>query len=70
MELKGRDVRVSEDVKNFVKDSEYLVGNFEGTLTDKSCVFMDQRHKEQIIAIFLWHVRLEFFLTYFSPYYT
>ncbi len=49
MELKERDVEFSLEIKQFVKDTDYIVGNFEGTITKEERIFMDQRHKEQIL---------------------
>ncbi|MHA1284921.1 MAG: CapA family protein [Promethearchaeota archaeon] len=49
MELADRDLIIDESVKDFAKGSDYLIGNFEGTITNEKRIFMDQRHKPQIM---------------------
>ena len=48
MDVNSRDLIIDESVKSFVKGSDFLVGNFEATLTDKS-VINGKRHKPQIM---------------------
>ena len=49
MELKERDLLIGKDVKEYLKGVDFLIGNFEATITKEKRIFMDQRHKEQII---------------------
>ena len=49
MELKERNLHVGESVKDFVQGANYVIGNFEATITKENRIFMDQRHKEQIL---------------------
>ena len=49
MELKERDLVIGNSVRTFVKDTDYIVGNFEATITNERRLFMDQRNKLQII---------------------
>ena len=48
MDVNSRDLIIGESVKSFVKDSDFLIGNFEATLTENS-VFNGKRHKPQIM---------------------
>ena len=49
MDLDDNDLIIGESVKNFVKESDFLIGNFEATITSEERIFMDQRHKSQIM---------------------
>ncbi len=49
MELKERDLIISNSVKQYIKSGDYLIGNFEGTITEEKRIFFDQRHKIQIL---------------------
>jgi hypothetical protein len=49
MELKERDLLIGDTIKRSLRDIDFLIGNFEATITNKSRIFMDQRHKEQIL---------------------
>ena len=48
MDVNSRDLIIGESVKSFVKGSDFLVGNFEATLTEKN-VINGKRHKPQIM---------------------
>jgi hypothetical protein len=48
MDIKFRDLIIHENIKDFVKGSDFLIGNFEGTLTPEKR-FMNKRHKPQIM---------------------
>ncbi len=51
MDMAGKKARVSENIKEFVQDCDYLVGNFEATITDtdNSGYALAQRHSTQIL---------------------
>ncbi|NHJ21705.1 MAG: hypothetical protein EAX91_12225, partial [Candidatus Lokiarchaeota archaeon] len=48
LDVNSRDLLIGKNVKNFVKGSDFLVGNFEATITDKN-LFNGKRHKPQIM---------------------
>lgn len=48
MDMNSRDLIISENVKKFVKGSDFLIGNFEATIT-KEKVFNGKRHTPQIM---------------------
>lgn len=49
MDLNFNDLMIDESVKVFVRDSDFLIGNFEGTITTEDKEVMDKRHKPQIL---------------------
>ncbi|MBY8989640.1 MAG: CapA family protein [Candidatus Lokiarchaeota archaeon] len=49
MDLDFKDLIIDESVKCFIKGSDYLIGNFEGTITTENKEIMDKRHKPQIL---------------------
>jgi hypothetical protein len=49
MDMKKRTLRFGEKLKEFVKESDFLVGNFEATLTNDSGAIMAQRHTPEIL---------------------
>jgi len=51
MDMAGRNETVSENIKQFVQDCDYLVGNFEATITndDNKGYSLAQRHSIQIL---------------------
>jgi len=49
MELKERDLVIGNGIREFIKNADYVIGNFEGTITNEARLYMDQRHKLQII---------------------
>lgn len=49
MDLNFKDLIIDESVKSFIRGSDYLVGNFEGTITTEKIEIMDKRHKPQIL---------------------
>ena len=48
MDVNSRDLIIGESIKSFVKGSDFLIGNFEATLTEKK-VINGKRHKPQIM---------------------
>ena len=48
MDMNSRDLIIGDSVKSFVKGSDFLIGNFEATLTEKN-KFNGKRHKIQIM---------------------
>lgn len=51
MDMAGKNATVSENIKQFVQDCDYLVGNFEATITDvdNKGYALAQRHSIQIL---------------------
>lgn len=51
MDMAGKNETVSENIKQFVQDCDYLVGNFEATITDdgNKGYSLAQRHSIQIL---------------------
>jgi poly-gamma-glutamate capsule biosynthesis protein CapA/YwtB (metallophosphatase superfamily) len=49
MDMAGHDLSMGACVKEFFQDCDYLVGNFEATLTTAKGAYMAQRHKPQIL---------------------
>ncbi|MFX1600750.1 MAG: CapA family protein [Promethearchaeota archaeon] len=49
MDMNLRDLIIGERVKSFVKGSDFLIGNFEATLTSEKKKFNGKRHKTQIM---------------------
>src|SRR5208282_1676290 len=43
-------VTISSSVRNFLENVDYLVGNFEGTLSSARKVFMAQAHTENTVS--------------------
>ena len=52
MDMHDKDLIISEDLKSFLSDSDYLLGNFEATITDMRSSMTAQRHSERIIDFF------------------
>ncbi|MHA1379040.1 MAG: CapA family protein [Candidatus Helarchaeota archaeon] len=50
MKMGKRDLEIGNEIKQFFKDIDYLIGNFEGTITNAKKVFMAQEHNERIIS--------------------
>ena len=48
MDMSSRDLIIDSSVKNFVRGSDFLIGNFEATLTSEKA-FAKKRHKPQIM---------------------
>jgi len=48
MDMSSRDLIIDKSVKNFVRGSDFLIGNFEATLTSEKA-FAKKRHKPQIM---------------------
>ncbi len=55
MPLSGRDIVISDGVRDFINGSDYLVGNFEGTIAGEKPVLplitSDLYHTEKIIKV-------------------
>lgn len=49
MDLNFKDLIIHKSVVNFVRNSDFLIGNFEGTLSSKKKVLMNKQHKPQIM---------------------
>ncbi len=49
MDMIGKDLIIGQTLKDFVKECDYCVGNFEATLTDEKGAFMAQRHVSQVL---------------------
>ncbi|MBD3228893.1 MAG: hypothetical protein GF329_11960 [Candidatus Lokiarchaeota archaeon] len=50
MKMGKRELEFSDELKNFFNDIDYLIMNFEGTISDGKKVFMAQKHDERIIS--------------------
>ncbi|TET61383.1 MAG: hypothetical protein E3J52_01645 [Promethearchaeota archaeon] len=48
MDMNFKNLIIDDGVKKFVRGSDYLIGNFEGTITSKKKI-MNKRHKPQIL---------------------
>lgn len=51
MRIKEKEFTIGENVIEFFKDIDFLVGNFEGTITDAKRSFMSQEHTERILSV-------------------
>ncbi len=51
MRMKEKDLLIGENVIGFFQDVDFLIGNFEGTISDAKRVFMAQEHTEKIIPV-------------------
>ena len=50
MDMAGKNLYISHNIKQFIQDCDYLIGNFEATITDKRKNYaLAQRHSTQII---------------------
>lgn len=49
MQLKGKKLVFADDLALFFADADYLIGNFEGTITSTSGVLMASVHREEIL---------------------
>ncbi|MFX0077217.1 MAG: CapA family protein [Candidatus Hermodarchaeota archaeon] len=49
MDLNLRDLVISDNVKHFIEGSDFLIGNFEATLTSEKKLINSKRHKPQIM---------------------
>jgi hypothetical protein len=49
MDLKSNKLVIHKSVKNFIKGSDFLVGNFEGILGSKISRFQNKQHNPQIL---------------------
>jgi len=58
MSMRGRNVIVSPEVKEYISDCDYLIGNFEATITSaekkKWSLAMDERHTPRIMDMLDW----------------
>ncbi|MFX0000068.1 MAG: CapA family protein [Candidatus Hermodarchaeota archaeon] len=49
MAMNSKQLIIEHSVKQFIKGSDFLVGNFEGTITSEKKKLMDKRHKPLIM---------------------
>jgi hypothetical protein len=49
MAMNSKQLIIEQSVKQFIKGSDFLIGNFEGTITSEKKKLMDKRHKPQIM---------------------
>ena len=49
MKMGKRRLEFDLDLINFFKNADYLIGNFEGTISEGKGVFMAQKHSKNII---------------------
>ncbi len=49
MDLGGRYLELSSLLKEFIQNSDFFIGNFEGTITHEKPRGMDQRHDDKIL---------------------
>ncbi len=49
MDMADRQLHIGDGVKDFVRTCDYLVGNFEATITTAKGAYMAQRHVPQIL---------------------
>lgn len=49
MDMRGKSEIISENLKEFVRDCDYLIGNFEATITKAKGAYMCQKHIPQIM---------------------
>lgn len=50
MTMPGRRLVFSDDLKRFFSDADYLVGNFEGTITSRRRGLLGSKHSEKILV--------------------
>lgn len=50
MMMPGRRLTFSNDLKQFFSDADYLIGNFEGTITSVRRGLLGSKHSEQILV--------------------
>jgi len=50
MDVNLRDLTISDNVKKFIEGSDFLIGNFEATLTSEKKLINGKRHKPQIMS--------------------
>ena len=48
MDMNFKNLIIDDSIKKFVRGSDYLIGNFEGTIASKKKI-MNKRHKPQIM---------------------
>jgi Bacterial capsule synthesis protein PGA_cap len=49
MDMAGHKLRIGDSLKQYLKTCDYLVGNFEATITSAKGAYMAQRHIPQIL---------------------
>ncbi|MFX0099661.1 MAG: CapA family protein [Candidatus Hodarchaeota archaeon] len=49
MKMKGETLGISNELKEFIKPVDYLIGNFEGTIINEKIGLMTQVHDEKIL---------------------
>jgi len=50
MKMNKKDLQIDPAIKSFFQDVDFLVGNFEGTISKAKKVFMMQEHSEGILS--------------------
>ncbi|MDD1777540.1 MAG: CapA family protein [Candidatus Helarchaeota archaeon] len=50
MKMNNKDLQIDPAIKSFFQDVDFLVGNFEGTISKAKKVFMVQEHTEGILS--------------------
>ena len=51
MDMGTKDLQIESAVREFFKDVDFLIGNFEGTVSKAKKVFMAQAHSESILSV-------------------
>ncbi len=49
MDMNGMNLVIGQALKDFIHECDYLIGNFEATLTNAKGAYMAQRHRSQIL---------------------
>ncbi len=57
MDMHDRDLQISDNLRHFLNDSDYLLGNFEATITNLRASMTAQRHSEAIVDFFKQNFR-------------
>lgn len=50
MDMHGKELDIAPNLKDFFQDCDFLIGNFEATLTDRPRHQFDQKHDPKIIS--------------------
>lgn len=50
MMIPGKRLTFSDELKQFFSEADYLIGNFEGTITSEPRGLLDSKHNEQILV--------------------
>lgn len=49
MKMRGKTLQIDPKVQDFFQEVDFLIGNFEGTISDANRVFMAQEHGQEIL---------------------